>query len=194
MKLNKIYLSAIFVLGITGFGLTSCADDLAVQTPDTEALEGIVLRIPNIEGAAEFAASRAGETPNSVNQEGIINDLYLFVFKEDGDLAQEVKDISGTEEKKTVGSSEYTEYTDYTLTLNPGTYKIYLLANCKQYIGEGIIKNVKKIGGVTGETGLKDLVLNFEGPLEADNLPMVCMSKIGTTPNPTAEDATITVS
>lgn len=178
MKLKHIYLSALMGVAASGLFLTGCADDLGVKAPDTEAPNGIVLRIPNLDAAAEFASSRAEGVNDDQASEGTINNLYLYIFKKGNDgnytRAKAAQDIAGT--NSSVNSTSYTPYNDYKLSLEPGTYKFYLLANFKDYgLTEDQLLALNSIDGIEG------LTLKFEnGLLTNGNLPMICKSAVGT--------------
>lgn len=198
MKLNKIFLPALLGLTATAL-LPSCSDETGIFAPDPEPQEGVVLRLPDFEGAVEFARSRAGETSASSELEGTLQSLWLFVFEKNGDdwklvttdYPKNLKDENTINGKL---SSSEEGYKDYSLTLPAGEFRFYLLANLDDYgISESDIKAIKKIEGTSGETGIKDLTLTFSGPLTNGHLPMACMSVVGTNKNPTQADQSISI-
>lgn len=174
MKLKNIYLSTLIGAGFATLGLTGCADELSVPTPEVETPDGIVLRIPNLEAAAEFPESRAVSATTA--NEGRLNSLYLFIFEQKDGNSKPLDgypiDIKG---KNNIGN-ELTSaaYKDYSLNLLGGTYKMYLLANLEDYVTGG----AETIEALQTEADIKALTLNFNGPLTNGNLPMACLSVI----------------
>ncbi|MCH5227073.1 MAG: hypothetical protein J1F16_04560 [Muribaculaceae bacterium] len=186
MKLKKLYIATLLGISAAGFGLSSCADDLAVKSSDTDFTEGIVLRIPNIEAAADASSRAAGMDASA--DEGKLNSLYLYVFQQNGADWNIVKKYKGDIASSIQNSDNSKEYKDYDLPLDPGKYKIYLLANLEDYVSDvNTLKNINTIDDI------KDLSLTFTGPLSQSNLPMACLSTIAKNAEPTLSDREIEV-
>lgn len=183
MKISKLYIASILGLASAGIGFTGCSDDLSVAAPEAGVTEGIVLRIPNIEAAAEFPQSRAASA--AVGAEGGISDLWLIVFRQNGANWTKVscEDLSNVNPSKKVGSS-YTAYTDYKLDLEAGNYKFYLLGNLLSYLPQ----NYSYANSINSENDIRDLKLSFNAPLVAGNLPMACLSAVKTSEGAVAAD------
>ena len=166
------YTAPIAGLFLSGIALTGCADENGITTPESDLSSGIVLRLPNFEGAAEFPQTRAaGATVNADGTtEGNINDLYLYIFRNDEFL----KSIN-LKETSAAQNVTSTSYKDYSLgNLEAGSYKFYILANTASYVEDGTLS------GLTSVDDIKNVALSFkDGKIEPNNLPMACMSVIG---------------
>lgn len=183
MKIKKLNIFALIGLGF-GIGsaltLTGCADEMTVSTPDAP-VDGIVLRIPNIEAATEFSSRATSEVAAA---EGSLSDLWLVVFKQDASGWKKVKcdDLSSGITK--VSSGQYSSYSDYKLDLEAGNYKFYLLGNLLSYLPS----NYSYSSSINSEEDIFNLNLGFSGDLTAGKLPMVSLSKIKTSENATSEE------
>lgn len=172
-QLVKTYRSALHasMIIIACCVMVSCADDLSFKSDLTED-DGITLTIciPNVEGAAEFAATRDDE-PSSIAlteaDEGKITNLWLYAFSEDG---KNTKITGLTEQHSSLNvGGDYKEYK--VLNFKPGTYHIYLLANLNRYLTE------KKMAEIETKQDIEDLLLNFnpEVKIEMGTIPMYCL-------------------
>lgn len=178
----------LFGLAISGIILISCSDELGIKRGDLEGSSGVVLRLPNIESVS-FPNVRASETSATSGLEGSLQELYLIIFQKNAIdkfekiSCQDLKTIPNTS-----GSVNSESYIDYPLTLEPGEYKFYLLANISEYINGG----KKTIETLSTEEEIGELTLNFDGPLKAGHLPMACLSVVGESVNPETK-STITL-
>lgn len=171
--MSRMSLLSLLVLLIAG-----CTDDLGYkpEVPD-EDFTGITLYLPDIEGAAEFGATRTEDTVDEKTieigtGEATINSMYLFVFNSEGDK------VSGFENPINLTDIEPTNagnnYKAYPIPIKEGTYKLYLLANLNEYLGE------RGVVGLSNEADILNAVLNFKdkvpGTLTLGNLPMACLA------------------
>ena len=198
MKKLRNILSLLSVLLLLG-SLSACTDDLT--TPDIpvdlDSSTGIVLRIPNLTDGSGFSNTRGEEDPttgaNTNGSEGAVKDgdIYLYVFNtvdSDYDIRLHLgkSDFNSaysnlpcldtkTGKKKYAGVKATANGTDtyYTVPMYPGKYRVYIIANLKNYV---TLPQGVTFDNIT-EAQLKDLTLDFSGVLNADELPMVCMPK-----------------
>ncbi|MDE6443075.1 MAG: starch-binding protein [Muribaculaceae bacterium] len=201
MKLKPLRNVLLWLQTVCLIGLASaCSDDISNPEPiipDLDSSTGIVLRIPNVNSEGGFdtrGESDPTTAANTTSDEGKVNggDIYLYVFNTtDSEYSKCIhlgasnfgtaysklpcldtntgkKKYAGV--KATVGTTE----TYYSVPMYPGTYKIYIVANLKDYVT--LPDGVEDFTELT-EKQLNDLTLNFTGPLSADKLPMVCMPK-----------------
>ena len=178
-KLNNIALWATLSL----FSLSSCSDDLGLKVDTPDPSEGITLMIPIISDSA-FENTRADATTSKVlTDEGTIKNLYLYVFEKQSDGSFQIvpeyqgKNILSDLKNGNDPASDLLSYRQYSLSLQPGTYKFYLLGNVDKYIGTQDLTSLSTINRI------ESLNLSFSGPIDLsaqDNggLPMACMSAI----------------
>ena len=187
-KYHTLILTAVFL----GALLTGCSDDLSfrVDTPTTDD-NTLTIMIPNVEGAAEYGATRAdgyAQTRAGEAEEGTIDNLYLIAYPvTEGNAIDSKREVicqplnTYTELNVSDAESAYKQYT--VPGFQEGGYHIYVLGNLKDYLPSGITIN----DGLT-EGSLRDIVLNFSTDkwLEKGKLPMACLNtEIKTTGNAT---------
>lgn len=167
-KLMQTYISNLIAAVALLSGMASCTDDTDMPRAIDDGTTSITLRIPNPESAAEFARSRAATgdpdpSQNAEEGEGAIKSLWLLAYPTDG---------TESVVRKLLSSGQVTnEYSDYKITIKPGNYRLYVVANLDSYIDD-------PISATTGEEELKSLVLNFSSdklPNLTDGLPMACL-------------------
>lgn len=167
--------------------LFSCADDLGYKpdpvNPDGD-FTGITLFLPNIDGAAEFGATRTDGYANTraydQAREGNFNTLYITAIGEDKKAHIFLKNQSD-------GIVEEI-YSKYSISLPAGKYKFYVVANMNRYLfnGNETTSFYEKIHNEEDpEKVIRELILNFSSnrPLEPGFLPMACLTeeiKVGT--------------
>lgn len=166
---------------------TGCADELGMNIDRPDSQEGITLMIP-ILSESDFGKSRASaQTSSVIEKEGTVNDLYLYIFKKKSDATTDTDDQYVLEEnyggidiksqlKDSYNSNDISTYKQYPVSLQEGTYKIFLLGNVSAYTET----NLKSISTISE---LKAIDLTFKGPidLEEENnggLPMACLSAV----------------
>ncbi|MDE5976449.1 MAG: hypothetical protein K2G69_07860, partial [Muribaculaceae bacterium] len=139
------------------------------QVPD--GTTGITLRIPNPQGAAEFAKTRSENPDTRADQsaaEGAIvgNDLYFLAFGSGNNVVR--KHL--TESTLQTLSNDYKQTT---IDLVPDTYRFYVVGNLSNYAPAGTDFFT------ISEENLKSLVLEFNATSKAltpaNGLPMVCL-------------------
>ena len=154
-------------------GLTGCVNDSLVEEPVKRPSERpsdtatVTFMIPDTQNSFNTKA----DTSDPTSQEGTINDLYLVVYKKDasGNTFTNVQceEISSSLTSDNTSSGSKT----YSLDLAPGTYKFYLLANCKDYLGSSSLTST------TDESTLRNLILNFSDVINSSKLPMACLAE-----------------
>lgn len=196
MKINKIFhLGATIILLITLGLFTGCAESISEKDSSTDESE-VILRIPNLDlsfnNPETGALSRAGHNVDETSNEGKLNSLYLYVFEEDS----ENNTWTLTGEPENITSSSYlnsatynTPYLDYKLKLKPGSYRFYLLGNFDEYV-DGGSENLETLSTIED---IENLVLKFDNIIDGHNLPMACLSAIGTTESSFSNDQKFTV-
>lgn len=194
----KKIIYCFLTLTSAAFLFQSCADDLNMPTSEIENKDAITLLIP-ILTESQFD-SRAES--NVTGQEGIVNDLYLYVFKKTGSGNSDTDftivngyqglEISSQLKSGTTNNNDISAYKSFNVNLMPGsTYRFYLLGNVNKYT-ESVLSNISTIQAI------KNLDLNFTDVINvADGLPMACLSSIqvGTSePSSSApDDSSVTV-
>lgn len=167
-KLMQTYIFNLIAAVALLSGMVSCTDDTDMPQAIDDGTTSITLRIPNPESAAEFARSRAATgdpdpSQNAEEGEGAIKSLWLLAYPTDG---------TGSVVRKLQSSGQVTnEYSDYKITMKPGDYRLYVVANLDNYI-------TAPISTTTDEEELQSLVLNFSPkklPNLSDGLPMACL-------------------
>lgn len=167
-KLMQTYIFNLIAAVALLSGMASCTDDTDMPRAIDDGTTSITLRIPNPESAAEFARSRAATgdpdpSQNAEEGEGAIKSLWLLAYPTDG---------TESVVRKLLSSGQVTnEYSDYKITIKPGDYRLYVVANLDSYIDD-------PISATTDEEELKSLVLNFSPerlPNLSDGLPMACL-------------------
>lgn len=167
-KLMQTYIFNLIAAVALLSGMASCTDDTDMPQAIDDGTTSITLRIPNPESAAEFARSRAATgdpdpSQNAEEGEGTIKSLWLLAYPTDG---------TESVVRKLLSSGQVTnEYSDYKITIKPGDYRLYVVANLDSYIAD-------PISATTDEEELKSLVLNFSPeklPNLTDGLPMACL-------------------
>ena len=163
-------------------GLGGCADEM--PRPDYEALQGTVLRIPNVEGMAEMATRAGGSdaTLNPLEAECRVNSLYLIAFDAADGAFSKAIDLTAITSLDDGMLGVHDNATLYQLDemLPEGNYHLYVVANLDDYT-DGSYK------APSDEDDLRNLQLNF---IDADGrylldtytitskkagLPMACL-------------------
>lgn len=173
MKLKfTIFLTCL--LSVCAF--PSCTDDLETKRIEETNPGNVTLLIPV---SGEATGSRADGQLES--QEGNLKDLYLYVFKlKAGGVATtdsdyEIFPINGqnvNEIKDNLGNQVTSGYKGFSLQLEEGTYRFYLLGNVFAYTSTSL-------GNLTTISAIKSLNLSFTRPIQVnDGLPMACLSSV----------------
>lgn len=168
------YINLLFGVFLA-LSLQGCSDDLhlGVDNPE-EDFTGITFLIPDLEGAAEFGATRTDGYANTraYDQalEGNFNTLYIAAVKEGNTYP--------TVFLKAQSDGKEEEYEKYSIKLDPGKYKFYVVSNLNRYlIDDETGSNITFSNAATSEEKIRSLILNFRSdrPLEPGFLPMACL-------------------
>lgn len=147
--MRRIYYILTVMLAM--LALVACSDDTQFETPSGD---GNTLRvIVPLSRASLPSADGTGYVEEATEIERQVNSLRIFIFDKDGALV----------ENYSVGSITGTEI--YEFKVNPGTYKVYAVANL-----ESVVADVDK------EITLQQKILEFNaaGNLpQSGNLPMI---------------------
>lgn len=166
----------------------SCTDDLDIHIDNTEkeGFTGITLCIPDGESAAEYGATRGDEYVNTraydLSKEMNFNTLYIVAIEQKDD---ETKVMHTFFKSQPDDLDEESGYRKYNISLSPGDYKFYVVANLNRYTFDSEGREITFPQAATSEDAIRDLIINFtyNSPLEPGFLPMACLHeklKVGT--------------
>lgn len=193
------YIKACLSMFIAISLFSSCSDSSPAGNPDPldpqDNTYPLTLNFPYPGFGSTYSYTRAEDDnliydPIDIDRdEGLLDDLYLVVFKEDEDFAgkynfMKCEDIKNYSTIQSSLSSSYNN--DYILRLERGKYRIYLLANIYQYWKNGQPSSADKTVYETvlaSEKGIREINLKFNeaGYIEARSLPMICLPEEVTT-------------
>ncbi len=173
MRRFHIYIGFIVWL-LTSLFAVSCTDELEGNgyTPNSSSNLQVLVPLVHSNG------TRAGEsdpaenlTYNATEEECRINSLRLFAFPIDGKgtLLNEYLGAPGTSFYEPGNFEGGVDVATYTLRIDPGTYRIYVVANMEDVLNEQTIDT---------EDNLKKVVLNYlpegkPGMPACGNIPMI---------------------
>lgn len=152
----------------------ACTDDLGDNTVSSGMSGNLQVLVPLMHSNG----TRAGEsapaenlTYNATEEECRINSLRLFAFPQDGKgkLLNEYLGGPGTSFYEPAKSDGDVDVATYTLRIDPGTYRIYVVANMEDVLKDQTIETEDK---------LKMVVLNYipegkPGMPACGNIPMI---------------------
>ena len=149
--------------------LAACTDDADVYTQPSASKGNLCVYVPVTRGTDGNQTALGQDdnlTYNASVDECTINDLWLFAFPQNGKgtlLSQSL--LPSPSATTMVGENVAT----YQLQIQPGTYRVYVVAN----MGDAL-----NAASITDEAKLKDLVLGYApmakpGMPQADNIPMI---------------------
>lgn len=162
------------IIGILSAGLIqSCTDDPSIRVDGSDDnFTGISLLLPDVESAAEYGATRADEYQNTraydQSRETNFNTLYIVATADGGEIKIFHKSQpDGLEDG----------YRKYNISLNPGSYKFYIVSNLNRYLFQQDGDHSTFPQSVSTEDDIRNLIINFTTsiPLEPGFLPMACM-------------------
>lgn len=152
----------------------ACTDDLGDNTVSSGMSGNVQVLVPLMHSNG----TRAGEsapaenlTYNATEEECRINSLRLFAFPQDGKgkLLNEYLGGPGTSFYEPAKFDGDVDVATYTLRIDPGTYRIYVVANMEDVLKDQTIET---------EDNLKNVVLNYipegkPGMPACGNIPMI---------------------
>lgn len=152
----------------------ACTDDLGDNTVSSGMSGNLQVLVPLMHSNG----TRAGEsapvenlTYNATEEECRINSLRLFAFPQDGKgkLLNEYLGGPGTSFYEPAKFDGDVDVATYTLRIDPGTYRIYVVANMEDVLKDQTIET---------ENSLKNVVLNYipegkPGMPACGNIPMI---------------------
>lgn len=152
----------------------ACTDDLGDNTVSSGMSGNLQVLVPLMHSNG----TRAGEsapaenlTYNATEEECRINSLRLFAFPQDGKgkLLNEYLGGPGTSFYEPAKFNGDVDVATYTLRIDPGTYRIYVVANMEDVLKDQTIET---------EDNLKNVVLNYipegkPGMPACGNIPMI---------------------
>ena len=152
----------------------ACTDDLGDNTVSSGMSGNLQVLVPLMHSNG----TRAGEsapvenlTYNATEEECRINSLRLFAFPQDGKgkLLNEYLGGPGTSFYEPAKFDGDVDVATYTLRIDPGTYRIYVVANMEDVLKDQTIET---------EDSLKNVVLNYipegkPGMPACGNIPMI---------------------
>lgn len=152
----------------------ACTDDLGDNTVSSGMSGNLQVLVPLMHSNG----TRAGEsdpvenlTYNATEEECRINSLRLFAFPQDGKgkLLNEYLGGPGTSFYESAKFDGDVDVATYTLRIDPGTYRIYVVANMEDVLKDQTIETEDK---------LKNVVLNYipegkPGMPACGNIPMI---------------------
>lgn len=173
MRRFHIYIGFIVWL-LTSLFAVSCNDELEGEGYSFNSSSNLQVLVPLVHSNG----TRAGEsdpaenlTYNATEEECRINSLRLFAFPIDGKgtLLNEYLGAPGTSFYEPGNFEGGVDVATYTLRIDPGTYRIYVVAN---------MEDVLKVQTIDTEDKLKKVVLNYipegkPGMPACGNIPMI---------------------
>lgn len=172
----KYLIYKIFVFSLLAGMLAGCSDVVDYHGDDMpEGASSLTIRIPNVEAAAMFGATRSDSYRNTraidEASEGEINNLYVVAVPTDDENDFTIYPFSAP--TNTTG-----KYKEYNVVIFPGNYRLYVIANINDYLRDDDEQTLLQYE-VHNEDELKNLIIHFQSvrPLQAGNLPMACFPK-----------------
>ena len=180
--LKNIFKAGVLVSAsvILAGSLSSCANDtdgVVTPEPSVKSKMAVTLTVPSTTFGTRAQSSKPVD-PDM--REGEVQSLYLVVFKQndtkDAFNATEVVDITS---QINPGSQVTDQYPDSkcTIELYAGSYKLYVLANFLSYwnTGSSAAQETQFKDHIKNEQNILNLSLSFDGTLQPENLPMICL-------------------
>lgn len=167
MRRFHIYIGFIVWL-LTSLFAVSCTDELEGNgyTPNSSSnLHVLVPTVLNSRGAAMSGISSEAPTYNATVDECQINDLRLYAFPVENDGKLVVENLPAP----TATSMLNENAAEYQLTITPGTYHIYVVANMSDVLSNQTIENENDLKKVTLYYG----VGTKPGMPVCTNIPMI---------------------
>lgn len=173
MRRFHIYIGFIVWL-LTSLFAVSCNDELEGNgyTPNSSGNLQVLVPLMHSNGTrAGESAPAENLTYNATEEECRINSLRLFAFPQDGKgkLLNEYLGGPGTSFYEPAKFDGDVDVATYTLRIDPGTYRIYVVANMEDVLKDQTIETEDK---------LKNVVLNYipegkPGMPACGNIPMI---------------------
>lgn len=169
MKIRDFILSLVswFILLVT----VSCSDELGGERAPISSESNLHVLVPTVLSSRGTRADDASGLPtyNATVDECQINDLTLYAFPVPTGNGNEGKLLVETLPAPLATMMAEPNVANYQLTIEPGTYHIYVVANMNKVLSDKTIKT---------ENDLKNIVLNYVAGTEpgmpvSTNIPMI---------------------
>lgn len=169
MKIRDFILSLVswFILLVT----VSCSDELGGERAPISSESNLHVLVPTVLSSRGTRADDASGLPtyNATVDECQINDLTLYAFPVPTGNGNEGKLLVETLPAPLATMMVEPNVANYQLTIEPGTYHIYVVANMNKVLSDKTIKT---------ENDLKNIVLNYVAGTEpgmpvSTNIPMI---------------------
>lgn len=180
------FLTALSVISV--LSLASCSDNVEPTPsvgPDFESEQNrcsLTIAFPPVGFGDNIFASRADYLDPITGNEGNLHSLYLVIFQEKENEAGEGTSYQflSVSDLKVAISTLRPSYEYYTLSLEKGNYKFYLLANFLDYWTPDPNNEAEKVdqfeNTIVTDENIRSLNLDFNDELIQDgDLPMACM-------------------
>ena len=145
--------------------LAGCSDDFNPNRGGNDAYEnGVVVYVPSVMKDLEPTPSTRtrGELNDFQAKEGEIKSLHLFAYPVSGNAAAKVIDLTKAE----VSQNAPEGYSGYKLEIDPGSYRLYVVANVSfsdaSAISEDDLKNYSVTAPASAKNGLPMSCANSE--------------------------------
>lgn len=169
MKIRDFILSLVswFILLVT----VSCSDELGGERAPISSESNLHVLVPTVLSSRGTRADDASGLPtyNATVDECQINDLTLYAFPVPTGNGNDGKLLVETLPAPLATMMVEPNVANYQLTIEPGTYHIYVVANMNKVLSDKTIKT---------ENDLKNIVLNYVAGTEpgmpvSTNIPMI---------------------
>lgn len=171
-NIRRLLSKSWLLFALIGTGCSEAPDDGISENTGGELAE-FTLTIPDVERYTTFGtATRADATAKPTSEEAHLTNIYLVAVpanQTDANTAFKVISLRGRE----VETNTY--YTRYYVSLYPGDYKFYVVANLDRYL-TGEDSSTTILNEVHSEADLQNCVLKFQEHqrIMAGILPMMC--------------------
>lgn len=148
--------------------LAACTDDADVYNTPAASKGNLCVYVPvtrGDDGNSQSDIASGNPTYNATVDECQVNDLWLYAFPQDGDGTLLSQQLTAPSAANMLNENVAT----YQLQIQPGTYRVYVVAN---------MNSVLEQDDITTEDDLKNVVLGYQPPQQpgmpsAKNLPMI---------------------
>lgn len=181
--LKNIFKAGVLVSAsvILAGSLSSCANDtdgVVTPEPSVKSKMAVTLTVPSTTFGTRAESSKPVDPSMG---EGKVQSLYLVVFKQNDTTGEfDSSEVVNITSQINSGSQVTDQYPDSkcTIELYAGSYKLYVLGNILPYwnSGSSAAQASQFESYIAEEQNILDLSLSFDGTLQPDNLPMICLA------------------